>query len=539
MGGGEPRYHLAVIWVAIIGGVGICGFNVSANAQVPTVGYGVPVGPTYNGNVNLPPTGSAPNSAIPNFLVSTGVTVAEAYNDNVNLEPNGSARSDYITSISPNLSVIDQGARVQLGLTYDPQLLYYAEGTAATGVQQRLQGVGHAEVYPETVFVDANASVQQYFLSSAGPIGPSTLTSSSNLQTVQSYSVSPYLRHHFGPYADSETRYAFGSVVVGGNTVAPVTTQEARQTLTSGDYFGRLGWILTGDSTWYDRGEVAGDPFSNTSATDKYGRADLKYLLYEGLSALGGVGYETLHDPTLLDQPKGVIWDTGFQYQPTPYASASFTYGRRFNNTDYEFNGEYDIGPSLKVLSSYTQTYQTGLTLVAANGSQLTLNQNGQLVNTATGLPATSNPFAFAASSPFGISNQAFIDKRFQATIVATRFRNTYSVTGYEDRQSGAAASAGVGGINGNARSDGGNVNWTRQLWPNLASSLGGQYADITYEDGSGRKDTIYGINAGLTYTFSATLTGQLSFARFSRQSNIPQDSLDNDILTVSLQKQF
>lgn len=532
MGGGGPRYDLAVLGFAVLCGVGIGGIN--ADAQNYLVGPPAPAGAPYINNAVPAPAGLTPTNNAPSFRVSTSVTVGESYNDNVNLAPEGSARSDYITSIQPNFSAVDQGARINFGLTYDPQFLYYAAGTESSRVQQNLLGAGTAEIYPETLFVDANASIDQQFLSSSGPIGPSTQAVNGNLQTVQTYGVSPYLRHHFGSYADSESRYRFTSVSVGGNTTAPIQINEARQTLTSGEDFGRLGWKLTGDSTWYHSGEASGDPLSNRSATDKYARADLNYLIYEGWSALGGIGYETLHDPTLLEQPKGVIWDAGLQYQPAPYAKASFTYGRRFSQSDYEFNGEYDIGPSLKVLSSYTQTYQTGLTLVAANGSQLTLNQNGQLVNSVTGQPATNNPFGRATSSPFGISNQAFIDKRFQTTILATRGRNSYSVTGYEDRESGASIIN-----NGNAKTFGGTVNWTRQLWRTLASNVGGEYDDITFEDGSGRRDTVYVVNAGLTYNFSPTLTGQLYFLRYARQSNFAQDTLINDILTVSLQKQF
>lgn len=540
MGGGGPRYDLAVLGFAVLCSVGTGGVPADAqNYQNNLVGAPSPVNAPYINNAVPAPAGLTPTNNAPSFRVSTGVTVGESYNDNVNLRPEGSARSDYITSIQPNFSAVDQGARVNFGLTYDPQFLYYAAGTESSRVQQNLLGAGTAEIYPETLFVDANASIDQEFLSSSGPIGPSTQAVNGNLQTVQTYGVSPYLRHHFGPYADSESRYRFTSVTVGGNTTAPVQINEARQTLTSGVDFGRLGWKLTGDSTWYDRGEASGDSLSNSSAADKYARADLNYLIYEGWSALGGIGYETLHDPTLVEQPKGVIWDMGLQYQPAPYARASFTYGRRFSRTDYEFHGEYDIGPSLKVLSSYTQSYQTGLTLVAANGNQLTLNQNGQLVNSVTGLPVTSNPSGVTTTSPFGISNQAFIDKRFQTTVLATRGRNSYSVTGFEDRQSGAATGIAFSSNNSNAITDGGTVNWGRQLWRNLSSNLAGTYSEISFEDGSGRKDTLYVISAGLTYTFSSTLNGHLNFSRFSRQSNIAIDSLDNDILMVSLQKQF
>jgi uncharacterized protein (PEP-CTERM system associated) len=478
--------------------------------------------------------------------LTTSVWGSESYNDNVNLAPKGSEKSDFITVLSPIFNLTDQSARFNLGLIYDPQLLWFAK-SASVSLQQQLAGTAHAILYPELLFVDAHASISKQFISNAGPIGATTLTTNSNLQTVHAYDISPYVLHHYGTYASSESRYRFSSISVGGNGVAPIQTHELRQAIYSGEYFGRLGWTVLADTTLYERLGGTRDPLSNTTARDDLGRVDLSYLLYRGFSLIGAIGYERIKDPTLLAQPKGILWNAGFRYQPTPYASLSFTYGRRLKQTDYEANATYDIGPQLRVMASYTELYQTGESLTAANlNGQLTLNENGQLVNTLTGLPVSNSPFGSTISSPFGITSQAFIDKRFTTTVLVTRGRNNYSLTAYDDRASGAALSRQFGTVNpgflssnGNARTVGASATWRRQLWPNLTSNLTGNYGRTQFLDGSGRKDHFYVMSGSLNYAFSATLTGLLSALRSSTISNGSQNTINDDVITVSLQKSF
>lgn len=481
--------------------------------------------------------------------LTTSVLGGESYNDNVNLAPKGSEKSDIITSLSPVFNLTDQSARFKLGLVYDPQVLYFAK-SASAALQQQLSGTGHAELYPELLFLDADGSIAKQFVSNAAPIGATTLTTSSNLQTVQAYDISPYVLHHYGTYASSESRYRFSQVVVGGNTVAPLQIHDLRQAISSGEYFGRLGWTVLGDTVLYKRLGGTTDPLGNTTSRDDVGRVDLSYLVYQGFSLIGSVGYERVKDSTLLVEPKGILWSAGFRYQPAPYASLSFTYGRRLGQTDYEANATYDIGPQLKVIAAYTELYQTGESLAATNlNGQLTLSQNGQLVNSLTGLPVSNSPFGTAISSPFGISSQSFIDKRFTTSVFITRGRNYYSLGAYQDRASGATLSSGFasaativsgfGPTNGNARTLGVSANWGRQLWPDLTSNLTGNYGHTTFLDGSGRKDTFYVISGGLSYTFSATLIGRLDALRSSTISSNFQNTISDDVVTISLQKSF
>jgi hypothetical protein len=70
---------------------------------------------------------SCPAGAAKWDIVPT-VSVAETYTDNVSLAPNSFAQGDWVTEITPAISVAATGARLKLNATYDPQVLYYARG---------------------------------------------------------------------------------------------------------------------------------------------------------------------------------------------------------------------------------------------------------------------------------------------------------------------------------------------------------------------------------------------------------------------------
>ena len=469
------------------------------------------------------------------FRSTPSFQLGETFTDNANLDAPGQAKSDLITTASPGLDITSQGARVKLGLNYDPQALIYALGTSTNALQQRLQGDGHAEVWPETLFFDARASIDQEYVNGAGPIANTTLTSNNNLQTVQAYSGSPSLRHHFGSFADSNTSYTFGQVSTGGGSIAPSRINEVTQTVASGDDFGRFGWSLNADATQIDRLSGTSDPLTGTTTKDYVGEVDLSYRIYRGLAIIGGAGYERFSDPTLTNQPNDIIWNGGFQIDPSPRTSAKLTYQRRFGMTGVAFDGHYDIGPKLRALANYSQTIQTGQSQIASNLGQLGLSQTGALVNTQTNLPFTAgNGFGGIAGSPLGISSSAFVDKTFRSTLQATSGRNTYIGTAFYERQIFESPAS-------NDTTYGGTAEWDRQLWPLLTSSVATSVGETEFSGGGSpsRTDTFYTMTAGFSYTVSPTVTAQLNASRTSRFSTVSSDRLDVDIVGISVRKQF
>lgn len=479
----------------------------------------------------------------PAWLLIPSIEIGETFNDNVNLAPKGSTVWDFITTVTPALNLTGQTARLNLGLTYDPQELIFARSSPSTTLQQRLLGTGTAELWHETLFFDANASISQAFIRPTGPIGPTTLTTNTNLQTVYAASASPYLQQHLGSYADAETRYRFSTVSTSGGGIAPENINELRQTLLGGEFFGRLGWKLTGDLTRIERAQSATDPTGGTSGKDILARADFKYPIYQALSLVGGAGYERITDPTLTIQPDGPIWNVGFSYQPNELVSATLTYGERFDKSDIELNATYNLDPQLRLSAIYTETIQTSQSQIAGNLNQVTLDPVTHLPipnPIIPGSPGTPGTPGSPSSGSFGVSSGAFLAKTAELDATLTKERNTYSVRGYLSKQTSSSAVTATAAAPATAeRILGGTATWSHQLRPDLTSSALANYYRATFLDGSGRIDNAYLISLAFTYTLSRTASATISLSRSDLRSNIPADSLASDIVMATIRKQF
>ena len=530
------------------GGGGLGSFAPAPGAfTTPFGAYGAPPAPA----TAPPPVGVAPleiPTVPPAWLLTPSIQLGEAFNDNVNLAPKGSTQWDFITTVTPGLNLVGQSGRITLNLTYDPTEMIFARTAPTSEFQQHLLGTGRVELWQDTLFIDSSAAIDQAFLRPTGAIAPTTLTTSNNLQTVYTETVSPYLLQHLGSYADSESRYRFSSVNTSGNTIAPELTHELRQSFVGGEAFDRFGWQLLGDATRLERGQAAGDPFSGITSKDELLRSDYRYPVYQSFSLIGGVGYERITDPTLSTQPKGVIWDVGFSYQPNPLVFVSLTYGERFDRNDIEFNATYNLDPQLRVSAIYTQTIQTSQSQIAGNVSQLTLGPGGTLINAQTGLPVTTLPATGTLStsaSPFGVSSGSFLAKTAALDATLLKERNTYTARLYASKESGGTTI-----VNGVAIAPGTNVvtaeriygtlfGWSHLLRADLTANANAGYYRTVFLDGSGRHDNVYTFGLGLTYDLSRTTTATLSLSRSDQRSNIPVDSLTDDIVLATIRKTF
>lgn len=552
--------------IGAMGGSGIAtgigsttnGFGVAPGGfTAPFGAYGLPPAPA---TAPLPPavTPLEIPTIPPAWLLTPSIQLGEAYTDNVNLGPKGSRQSDFITTITPGLALAGQSAHVTLNLTYAPQEVIFARTSPSSVLQQNLSGSGRAELWNQTLYVEGAAAIAQAYARATGPVAPTTLTNNNNLQTVYTETASPYLLQRFGSYVDSETRYRFTSTSTsatnggGDSGIAPEITHELRQTLLGGEFFGRLGWEALGDYTRLERGQDSADPFSGTTGKDELLRTDLRYPVYKSLSAIGGVGYERITDPTLTTQPKGVIWDVGFTYQPNPLFVTTLTYGERFNRTDIEFNATYNLDPQLSLSAIYTQTIQTGQSLLAGG---LTTGATTGAGNTPGSGPGNGNPGATPApptnplasggtngTPAFGLTSGAFLAKTGEVAATLLKERNTYTATAYESKISGnttVATATTTAATVTSERVFGGFFNWSHLLHPDLSANAGAGYYRALFLDGSGRRDKVYTLTIGLTYHLSRTATANLSLSRSDQQSNIAADTLVDDIIMATIRKEF
>lgn len=463
------------------------------------------------------------------WRITPRVEVDETYNDNINLAPKGQEKSDFITTISPGIAVRGDGRRVKLNFDYDPQALFFARDSDNNQTRQRLRGGGQVELWEKVLFLDAQASINQQVVSATGGVGGTDLTASQNLTTVQTYNIGPTFKHHFGPYADSETRYQFSAVTVDSEDVADTTSNTASFVLRSGRYFANLGWVLTLNESRTDRSggsSTTVNTFNNTASDRRLAKLDTQYAINSMFSLLAGVGYEKIKDVSLLEQPDGFLWDAGVQFRPNRVSSFRVKHGRRFGDPNTAVDISYQIGPKTTLTAAYNQTIQTSQGLLSGGLGFVGVDEFGRLVDTRTGLPFNPN------DPTFGLNAGAFRQDRFATTLNAVRGRNTFRFEVFEEQREFDIS-------NTTTEAVGGRFNWSRRLTRATDLDFSTVYTHTDYSGALARDDDYYSVNLALTYRLSDSLRGTISAHRTERLSSAVGGDVIEDLVSVRVRKEF
>jgi uncharacterized protein (PEP-CTERM system associated) len=454
------------------------------------------------------------------------LTVEEAYNSNIDLAPKGQEKSDFVTTISPGASVRGSGRRLSLNFDYDPEQVFFLKNSDESELRQRFRGLTSAELLEQLLFFEASGSVNQQFTNNTGAIGGTTLTASNNLSTVQTYSLGPVLRNHLGTFADTETRYTFSAVTVDGDDVSDTTSNALSFLMRSGRDFSTIAWTFTANASEAERSGGTGT-FDGTKTERQLAKVDTQYALNSTFSLLVGVGYEKVEDPTLTDQPDGETWDAGFQYRPNSVSTARFTAGQRFGGANYNLDVDYRPSPITRFRAGYVQQINTSQGLAVQNLGSLGVSQSGALINQQTGQP-------FLPGDPqFGITNAAFRQDRFSAGLEISSLRNRYNFDIFDEKREFDSQ------VTSNTNSRGILVGFNRELTPLLSFNFGGSFSRSDFENQGDRQDDFISGSTGLSYRLSDTAQARLNYRYTDRSSSAPNGDIVENVVTVTLLKEF
>lgn len=468
------------------------------------------------------------DAAAEQWRVMPRLTVEEAYNSNINLTPKGQEKSDFVTSISPGLAVRGTGRRLSLNFDYDPELVLFGHSSSDNDQRQRFRGLTNAELIEQVLFFEASGSVNQQFTNNTGAVGGTTLTASENLNTVQTYSLGPILRNHFGSFADTEMRYTYSLFAVdGGQSLSDSSQNELSFIARSGRDFTTLGWTLSLSGSEQERTGGSAATFRGTKTERRTAMFDTQYALNSTWSLLAGVGYETFDDPTLIDPPDGPTFNAGFQVRPNSISVFRFTAGQRYGGANYNASLDYSLSPNTRFRGAYIQQINTSQGLAVQSLGNLGVSQSGGLINTQTGQP-------FLPGDPrFGVTNSAFKQDRFTLGFEHSSQRNRYTLDIFDEVRTFDSE------LQNNTHSRGITLGFNRSLTPFITFNLGGSYSTSEFENLGNREDEYYTATSGLSYRLSATAEARLSYRHTERKSDSPNSDIVEDFVAITLSKSF
>ncbi len=459
------------------------------------------------------------------------VSVGETYTDNVLLAPDVFKQSDWVTQVTPGISIAATGPQLRFKATYDPEFIYSARGEIGNHVFQHGKAVGNAELSNEVLFLDFGANVNQVDVSLQGPLTTSNVNNTGNRATVETFFVSPYLRHDFGSDVQAEAR--FTNDVVNSDASSTSLNSVADRInlgLKSGPAYRLLTWNLdyASETIIYGSGQDTSIDVAIASA---------RRLITANVGLLTRVGYEHYNTSGVIvpSSTEGPIWSAGFDWTPTPRTRLSATAGQQLHRDAYSFDfthrtrlTTWSAGHIQNVTTTRSKFFEPTTTTTEGYLDTLFLAQfpddpvaRQKAVDdyiARTGLPSgLSAPINF-------FSSELFLVKRWQASVGILGVRNVLIANVFQEVSEalvGNTVQAGAGDFvtSNTIKQTGASLLWNWRLTAQNAWNLGVAYSRNELPE-IGRIDNLTYVGMGLTRQFQPRLSGSLNYRRQHNDSN-------------------
>jgi uncharacterized protein (PEP-CTERM system associated) len=275
------------------------------------------------------------------WKVTPRLSIEERYTDNVDLDPDDRARSDWITEITPAVSVSRDGRRLKVNADYRPQGLIYANESRNNDVLHNLNGRANAELLADWLYLDATAraSQQQVDYGRGGGLGDGV--GAGNTTQYAGYGLTPYLKHRFGSTGTLEMRYSREAVSSDDDTNgSDSSTNRYVLKATSGADFFPLSWSVS-----YDKADT--DYQDRQDSDRESGLASLRLQIRRDFGLLAQAGLDKNNYTGASNRVRDYsYYGLGFFYNPGRRLSMDVIY----NDSDDGgfFSGSVTLNPTLR-----------------------------------------------------------------------------------------------------------------------------------------------------------------------------------------------
>ncbi|MBT5108741.1 MAG: TIGR03016 family PEP-CTERM system-associated outer membrane protein [Rhodospirillaceae bacterium] len=450
-------------------------------------------------------------------------SVTQSVTDNAR-SVNTGKEADLITTATAGIAINGNGRRAQLDFSYDISKDIFWDNSELNGVRNSLLGAGNFELWEDHIFIDTRASITQQSLARTGGQTASDRGAGTNDQSVVvNYSITPNFAHRYGNWAESDIIVAFSETRFLESDTGTASTQpdasrsyDVTTLLRSGPKFTQLTWELNGNRT-----------FTSDDTNRQTAELSGEYAVNRHVAVLARAGQETIDNSGInADNGAEFFWRGGFRLTPGPRSSIRLETGRRFGVSTFSGDASYQISSRTALTATYEEEVLTDRQLLNSNLGNLVRDPiSGLLINPATGQLADPN----SLESDF--QEQTTLQKNFSIALTGASGRNTFAISG-----------------TGNVREDltantedvtvGLTVTLDRRIWPNLDGGVNGNVSS-TIQSASGAEDVIFNSGAFLTYTLGQNFSGTLRYDYLNRDSQGEIDDVEENAISLSLQKQF
>jgi uncharacterized protein (PEP-CTERM system associated) len=382
----------------------------------------------------------SPWSSAASWKITPSLNLSETYSDNVGLATSGAEKSDFITQISPGISLTGTGSHLKANINYVMQNIAYASERSKNTTNHQLSANANAELIDHFFYLDGKAGLSQQNISLFGAQPTDNTNITGNRTDVATYSLSPYLRHRFDGIATSELRYTHDEVKASVGGFSNSKADSALFNLNSGPAFRKLGWGL-------HYSKYTTDYSSRPSVDTETYSGNLRLVLTPKFSLIASKGQEKNNYISTSATPAGGFWTAGFAWTPSARTSLSASTGERFfgkthalsaihrsRNTVWSVNYSEDItSTSSQFLDTTFHTFKVPATTTNADLLDKILTTIDPNLDPASrkqkiddAIASQNAIFYFPQNNINYLTNRIFLQKQLSASVAINHSKSTF-----------------------------------------------------------------------------------------------------------------
>jgi uncharacterized protein (PEP-CTERM system associated) len=484
-----------------------------------------------------------PTLASAQWIITPSVLVDETYSDNIRLAPQSQAASDFVTSITPQISASETGHYLTANAIYSLQDVSYADHNAPSSLASQLQAAANANLIDNLFYLNGLASITQQNVSALGAQPVNNIYATGNRTSVRTYVFTPSLKHTFDSDATAELDYSFGSVASDGGGMADSRTDTVTFKFVSGPAFDILVWGLQYNDQMIHYTALDDVDISNITA-------NLSYQIVPGLHLIADTGYDNNDYSAISSVSKGNFWDGGFSWNVSELTNLAATAGHHYYGDTYSLNASTRGHLSVWNLSYATSitTPQSQFGLPSTTNTATVLNQLllGSIPDPTLRAQAVSNiiqtiglPSSLATATSY-FTNSILLQKQLQASYAYTTPKDTILLSLYDTLSEPLSAQQDISLLlpNEKVKQLGANVLFGRIISPTMTATLNLLAARID-SISTATVSRTESLTLGLKKQFNSKLYGMIDIRRDMQQSSLASLSYHEDAIEAQFMLQF
>ena len=435
-----------------------------------------------------------------------GVGFSVDYVDNIQLAPPGEEESQYVTQVTPYISIRGEGARARLNLDYQMQYLKYQSSEFDNQIFNRLFTDASLEFIEEIFFLDLSAANFQTAITDIASIPQDNIAISDNRTNVTTTKISPYINTRILSRANLLLRYSLVNTTYDELTTIQPDTENKNylaelSSNAKSDQSAPLDWRLE-----YSRNELN----TNLVETNYYEKSSftLFYNISSQLIPNTTIGNETNKIVNSSFEEGGSYWTLGLLWRPTSRTTITGEYGKRFYGTSKAFSW-MTKGKRINIDLKYTEEVTNTGEVFAGKPPP------------AEAPPGSENEF-------IPISVRPYIRKRLQSDIAYNYSKTNLNWSLFNENRIFL-----TGG--GEDKSYGTSINWDWALTDRTSPSLGAGWQRIQSDFPTLLDNELLNVDLSITHTLSKRIFSTITYRYLKQHSNYQQNNYKQNSISLNV----